>query len=86
MDNFQSLKIHHHPKVGYRKNLSRMRTLRKKKNCGRTKAKGNGRERKKKKENVDMKLRQKHPKNLNELRSQKWTKRTEKKCRLCSNT
>ena len=40
----------------------------------------------KKKENVDMKLWQKHPKNLNELRSQKWTKRTKKKCRLCSNT
>ena len=48
MDTFQRLKVHHHPKVQYRKNLSRMRTLREK-NCQRTKTKRNGREKTNKK-------------------------------------
>ena len=63
MDTFQSLEIHHHPKVWYSKNFSRMRTLRKKKKCQGTKTKRYGRG---KKENVDVMLRQK-TKNLNEL-------------------
>ena len=43
MDTFQSLEIHHHPKVWYSKNFSRMRTLRKKKICQETKTKRYGR-------------------------------------------
>ena len=39
MDTFQSLEIHHHPKVWYSKNFSRMRTLRKKKKMPRNKNK-----------------------------------------------
>ena len=42
MDTFQSLEIHHHPKVWYSKNFSRMRTLRKKKICQETKTKRYG--------------------------------------------
>ena len=78
MDNFQSLKIHHHTKVGYRKNLSRMRTLRKKKNCGRTKAKGNGREKKKKKRERRHEIAAKTPKELKRIKKSEMDKKDEK--------
>ena len=82
IDTFQSFKIHNHPNVQYRKNLSRIRTLRKKKNCRRTKTESDLRE-KTKKENINVKMRQ-NTKNLNELRKWKKMKGTEKKCGLGS--
>ena len=50
MDTFQSLKVHHHPKVWHRQNLSWMTILRKKKKCRRTKTKRDGREKTKTRE------------------------------------
>ena len=63
--------------VGYRKNLSRMRTLRKKKNCGRTKAKGNGRERKTKRERRH-EIAAKTPKELKRIKKSEMDKKDEK--------
>ena len=78
-DIFPSRKIRHQPRVRFRKNLLRLRTLRKRKKFLRNKNKKKWKNQNQKKENVDVKLRQK-TKNLKELRRQKRTKWTRKKC------
>ena len=56
MDTFPSHKIHHYPRVRFRKNLLWMRTLRKKKKLWRNKNKNKWKRKNKIKENVDVKL------------------------------